>query len=752
MKHFFTLPALLLLISNFLWSNGFPTYFVTLRQDDLDDRLSQTEINDFWAQTKLIKQLNDSSGKNLLYPIPQALDAFEVISWFNFSQAGAAILPVPLYKLLSDAGLLTDYELLGFSKANPAYLATIQRKGFDCAGFSLEQHRFKPNDIISFPNEYHNSGFLLYSSLAKSNPSLNTADVYFFQDTHDQKAQFKKDHPTGAQVFGFFSEDELKDLKKEKNICLLSSGLTTPISDYFLIANRTLKLSVPEILGWKKLDPSEVERKIKAINTYYQQVSVLPRLTYKNVRQRLKDNLGENYLALAFMGGGARTPYTFRFGNEFFYNILEDQKLSQKTVLIGISGGAINSLILSILEPNVRIPEKSVGKLANMGRYIRPEMRSQMIALMVQYPRVFFGAIGLILAYLLVLLTHLLFTPKRLNAIWKLLVLSTMVIGMALVPNIQLEYAPPLLIILFVSQFMIHFLLRRHQPAFIINLVSITIFIVLVAGFIKTPFHQKNLFDRFDMPGFMHDFLVDIQDKSCGNLTNREELSRCLYQKVHYPLVITASNSETLQRVNFYISPEKSPFAFPKRIDWINLASCPERLLDVLEASASVPMIFAPISVQCGANDYRLVDGGVLSALPLVQANDLNINYQFLFWNSLIDVKSDFIGILTANKPVNIIDQVIFYWTLKIRQAINRNIVQNALKQTFFISVPNMELIEPGDFWGGTLGNGQFALPAELSPIATSDFFSKPGVFTELAGGDLKPDAFWNHFRIQLEE
>ncbi len=755
--------------------NQAPAYFVSLRFDNLNAKISNEAISDFLVVSQFIQMANQLTKKSLFHPIPQALDAFELMSWFNLSQVGAAVLPVPLFHLLQKAGLLDSFVPLAFLPDDAAYLVANTTGNLDCNTFSLTKHAFSANDEISFPNEYHNKGFLLYHTLTRLNPSLALADLYFYQDDSASIKRFLKKPDRGGTRFGIFSQTVLPRVLSNPGACIVAKDLTTDVSGYFLLIHKSIPLdksvldkmhgafvtqvdAIPKTLRpYFKLyaeaitEPKALQQKIRAIDAYYQNIPALPKLTYKNVSERLADEVGNNSIALAFMGGGARTPYTFRFGNEFIREVIEPTHLDNQVVLLGISGGAINSLALSVLKPNTLVGDETTSRLSDITRYISPSLRSRVIATVIQYPKATMLAAALIFLYYFFSIGHILFTRKIVHSWLKIAILVASIIAAVLIPDIPIEYVILLLVGIFFISVVLHLFMRRYAPGLAIHVASAAIFVVLFVGMAKLPFARGNLFDRFNVDTAMADLLKGVGDNSCIGSKNRQELSRCLFAKVRYPIVITTTEVNALNRLNFYVRPASSNIIFPSRFDWINLAECPEHLLDVVEGSTALPAIFAPPRFSCGAKTYELSDGGVISSLPLEQASELHIHYQFLFWNSFIDMNNHFLSLQKVLKNPSMVDHLQLSWTSGFQQVFDREAIQRALQQTFFISLPRIELIQSSDFWGGYLGDGRFVLPSELAKLATQDFFARPGTFTELAKGHMTPNTFWLRYKSEIE-
>ena len=763
------LGLVIFLMAGFLLADNArtPSYFLTLRYDDLDASISKLERTDFWAASEIIAQINAVSGEKALHEVPQPLDAFEIISWLELAQVGAVLVPAPLYVLLSRAGLLTNFRVAAFLPEAPAALVTTQTADFNCNDFSVQKYAFQKDDMIAFKNEYHNEGSLLSHELAEHNLSLAMADIYYFQDNDAQQAVFTDWTTQKNRVFGVFSADELPALKLQKDICVLDEHLTTPVSGYFLMANTVLKLTPEKIARifdlanpkayfgrFQKavLAPQELKQRVLNLETYYQNRSPLPKLTYQNLRERMSNNIGTDYFSLILMGGGARSPYLFRLNNEFFKNVIAPQNIAQQAVLIGTSGGAVSALALSLMSPDKLLSDTSIVELTNLTSYISPYLRSKMLEIIIQHQFVCLALFMLIVLCFLWSIFHVFFTQKTASLIGKIGILAAITLGAWFVPEIPIEYALLFLVINFCGFTVTYFFLYRYKAGFVLNVMSNLIFMILLIGIVKFPFRAESLFRHFDTVLVMRNLMNMIEDKTCDGLSDAGEFSRCIYGKVRYPLVINAMaiSAKTARRVNFFVRPAGSSFLFPTRMDWIDLGNCPEHLLDAVQGSAAIPMVFASTKFKCNSNSYELVDGSVESPMPLVQASELNIRYQFLFWNGSIDLDNGFMRRQKLDYDKNIIEGFIVYWLFK-DQNLNRGVMQKAFQQTFFIAEPSMELISSIDFWGGSLENGQFVLPSVLPVLATQDFFSKPGIFSELSNGDPKPDEFWEHFMAQLE-
>lgn len=752
--------------------------FVTLKATDREE-LKDYELIHYYFSKNVVNVTNQFLGKNVFNPIPQALSTFEIISWFQKSIPTIGYVPLPTYKLLKDSGYMNDYSVVLYTKPETYSFIKSKTDKKECINIIFSEEKFKPSDRVFYSNEFENGGKVFRDSMLEKNSFLKVPKSIYYNHSEEK---IKDILLSADPVYGFVFEQEAPYLlEQDENICVIKEHLAADLGGYFMVVHNSISeyFNFDENLdlynnyitllenkfvevGFSDSDSfikrvynsaykkETIDKVLKRLDVNYGNGEILPKLTFHNVKQRLNNVDPSQLISLILVNAGALSPYALIIAINFMKEIVLESELLNQFTLLGTSGGALSATFVAAVNDVNLITLDQLERMSDLSAYFQPNFRFLVLSMVTKHIYVL-GFLGLIaLLQILFILAFYAHKEKTIHMLRMFISLIGILSIVYLVPNVGVEY---LLIVfycwLLISLFLNFFYLEAKPVSGLYVIVVYLFFILLLLRF---PLMNDSIFKSLDVRNMMNNFLVEAGDMDCATFEKEEHFAVCLLNKIKVPLVITAFDTVSKNIINFYYVPEGRDLETQNLWNWVDIRTCPDKFVEILESSAAIPLAFPTNNVECGNKNFSLVDGGVISDLALRQATEIGASLHFIMYNWPVDVANKFSYVYSDSfDSLSILSKYFMLQRMLAGYGTNLNL-EFANDHEYYISQPDYEFFNSLSMYGGGDENGNFLEPKDLVRIGNNMFYSSDGMFTKISGGVRGINSYYEAHAEQLDQ
>lgn len=727
-----------------------------------------------WAQ-RFIAILNELAPEPRWYGNPQVGTPIDTAAAILTNDVDAAFLPYPMYAAVEHVRLSDLLEPLAVV---PAAESVMVGNAAACVAAAPISETIAGSFFIT-GNEYDaNSRLeakLLFARLGVRPKILRNAEstleaVSLFQERANgtEPTVYLTDLANGRAAAAVTAD-----------ACLLGPSIPASWPSFVFAVNKRLHPSVrkliadgvaainadrpkylPLILGSDRSNPDLVERVKNFIPAGADAESILrqsrqtleqnhldPRAFFgsEQLRQRLEQWAKDGSIAFVLPPTDARVAYALGAAAETIGALRQNGAADGKSALIGSSGGSMGALVLA-LAPDLREMRNDVIQQAlDPALIIRPLIRYKLLLFLFDRWYVTAALTVLLLAvffYSPVVLwsVSLLRHHQRRNF---LIAIAFLIASFIFLPPISLETAAAIVIGSLIMMAVLFFLPRHSLLNLLAYAMPVVAVIVSVVA-IRTVFQRNALLDQVAMEGPLRKLAAAAPPlEACAALADSNGFSRCLFDRLQYPIIIITSDIYRDQQVFFYanLKPEAG-FVVPRKGKWVDLSTCPENLVRVTEASASFPIVFPPIPLECAGEPYLLSDGALFSAGIFNVATQIGAATAITFMNEPFSPQR-LIGVV--GRPVEEQNLLVYLENL-IQVVIGRNLYAEfqanipAARQVVF-TPSTSSFILPNYRYLGIKQRGVNYTQQKIYAIGRDDA-GKDDLFFQLSGSELEFDSF----------